>query len=129
MSRDFKRTDRVADQIQKELAQIVQRDLKDPRLGMVTISDVRVSKDFSYADCYFTVLNLDPEADEYAAESAFSVLDQASGYLRSELSHRIKLRVMPQLRFHHDEVLRNAQRLDGLIREARSRDDGKGSNK
>lgn len=126
MARDFKRTDRIADQMQKELALLIQREIKDPRLGMVTINAVRISKDLSYADCYFTVLSLDPEEEEAARESAQHILDQARGFLRTELSHRIKLRVMPQLRFHHDAVLHQAQRLDGLIRRARAKDEAGG---
>ncbi|MBK8974196.1 MAG: 30S ribosome-binding factor RbfA [Hahellaceae bacterium] len=122
MARDFKRTDRIGEQMQKELAMILQREIKDPRLGMITINAVKVSKDLSYADMYFTVLNLDPAQSAELRESALYALEQARGFLRSELSHRIKLRVMPQLRFHYDTVIENAMRMDGLIREARAKD-------
>ncbi len=122
MARDFKRTDRIGEQMQKELAQIIQREIKDPRLGMLTINAVRVSKDLSYADMYFTVLSLDPTLEDETRASALHALEQARGFLRSELSHRIKLRVMPQLRFHYDTVMDKAIKLDGLIREARARD-------
>ena len=122
MARDFKRTDRIGEQMQKELAMIIQREIKDPRLGMLTINAVKVSKDLSYADMYFTVLSLKADDEEEVRESALHALEQARGFLRSELSHRIKLRVMPQLRFHYDTVIDNAMKLDGLIREARAKD-------
>lgn len=122
MPREFNRTDRVGEQMLKELAMLVQRELNDPRLGMLTINAVKVSRDLSYADVYVSVLNFDPESEEAIREEAVSVLDQAKGFLRSELSKRIKLRVMPQLRFHYDTVLSEANRVDALIREARSKD-------
>jgi ribosome-binding factor A len=122
MARDYKRTDRIGEQMQKELAMIIQREIKDPRLGMLTINTVRVSKDLSYADMYFTVLSLEPGREEEVRENALHALEQAKGFLRSELSHRVKLRVMPQLRFHYDTVIDNAIKLDGLIRQARAKD-------
>ncbi len=127
MARDFKRTDRIGDQLQKELALIVQRELKDPRLGMMTINAVKVSKDLSYADIYVSVLALDEGDAEGLREQALSVLEQAKGFLRSELSRRVQLRVMPQLRFHYDTVLHEANRVDALIRQARKRDSDHGN--
>ncbi|ABC28112.1 ribosome-binding factor A [Hahella chejuensis KCTC 2396] len=123
MAREFSRLDRVAEQIQKELAQLIQRELKDPRLGMVTVNSVKVSKDLSYADVYVTVLNLkDVEDDGDASKASLKVLESAAGFLRSELGRAIKLRVMPQLRFHYDASVSNAQRLGALIQKARAKD-------
>lgn len=118
MARDFKRTDRVGDQIQRDLATLIQREIKDPRLGMVTISHVKVSKDLSYADIYFTVLALGEQSEAEAISNARMVLNNAAGFLRTELSRGIKLRVMPQLRFHFDESVERGRHLHGLIEKA-----------
>jgi len=118
MARDFKRTDRVSDQIQRDLATLIQREIKDPRLGMVTISHVKVSKDLGYADVYFTVLALGEQSEAEAISNARMVLNNAAGFLRTELSRGIKLRVMPQLRFHFDETVERGRHLHGLIEKA-----------
>lgn len=110
--RGFNRTDRIADQIQKDLAGIMQRELKDPRVGMVTVSNVKVTKDLSFADVYVSFLDKD-NADD--AAGALSVLNKAGGFLRSSLSKQIKLRVMPKLRFHYDATLSEAPRLSAII--------------
>lgn len=123
MARDFSRSERVADQIQKDLAQLIQMELKDPRLGMVTINEVRVSKDFGYADVYFTALvTLDGDADSQARE-ATQVLRSAAGFLRSELARSMRrMRVIPQLRFHYDHSMERGQNLSRLIDNARKQD-------
>jgi len=121
MARDFKRTDRVGDQIQRDLASLIQREIKDPRLGMVTISHVKVSKDLGYADVYFTAMAFGEQTDETQVEAiknATQILNNASGFLRTELARGIKLRVMPQLRFHFDESVERGRHLHGLIEKA-----------
>ena len=124
MARDFKRTDRIGEQVQKELATLIQFELKDPRLGMVTLNAVRVSKDLGYADVYFTALGqLDGDA-EAQRKQAEDILKGAAGFLRGELARRIRLRVMPQLRFHYDHSLERGQTLSRLIDTAR-RDDAR----
>ena len=80
--REFSRTDRVAQQIQKEIAVILQREIKDPRLGMVTVSAVEVSRDLSYAKVFITVFNTD---DEDKAKQSAKILNEATGYIRSLL--------------------------------------------
>ncbi|RMF19384.1 MAG: 30S ribosome-binding factor RbfA [Gammaproteobacteria bacterium] len=122
MAREYSRLDRVGDQVQRELAQLIQRELKDPRLGMVTVNAVRISKDLMYADVYVTVLNIRDMDDEQAALESLQILEGARGFLRSELGRRIKLRVMPELRFHYDESVGYAQRMNALIAKARARD-------
>jgi ribosome-binding factor A len=113
--REFKRTDRVADQLQKELAVLIQREVKDPRLGMVTVSGVEVSRDLGYADVHVTLLGEDtPER----IKENLKVLKQAAGFLRGQVARRIKLRHMPELRFHYDESVVRGQRLSSLIQEA-----------
>ncbi|MBB3191803.1 30S ribosome-binding factor RbfA [Halomonas cerina] len=113
--REFKRTDRVADQLQKELAVLIQREVKDPRLGMVTVSGVEVSRDLGYADVYVTLLG---EQDAERIKENLAVLKRAAGFLRSQIARRIKLRHVPELRFHYDESVVRGQRLSSLIDEA-----------
>ncbi|MGM0702050.1 30S ribosome-binding factor RbfA [Halomonas faecis] len=113
--REFKRTDRVGDQLQKELAVLIQREIKDPRLGMVTVSGVTVSRDLGYADVYVTLLGEETPAH---VQENLQVLRRASGFLRSQIARRIKLRHVPELRFHFDESVVRGQRLSSLIDEA-----------
>lgn len=113
--REFKRTDRVADQLQKELAVLIQREVKDPRLGMVTVSGVTVSRDLGYADIYVTLLG---EQSPERIKENLQVLKRAGGFLRSQVAKRIKLRHVPELRFHFDETVVRGQKLSSLIDEA-----------
>ena len=117
--REFKRTDRVADQLQKELAVLIQREVKDPRLGMVTVSGATVSRDLGYADIYVTLLG---EQDPERIKENLQVLERAAGFLRSQIAQRIKLRHVPELRFHFDESVVRGQHLSSLIDEAVSSD-------
>ncbi|WP_275286650.1 30S ribosome-binding factor RbfA [Halomonas elongata] len=117
--REFKRTDRVADQLQKELAVLIQREIKDPRLGMVTVSGVEVSRDLGYADVHVTLLG---ENDEARVAENLTILKRAAGFLRGQIARRIKLRHVPELRFHYDASLERGQRLSSLIDEAVAND-------
>lgn len=117
--RGFKRTDRIADQIQRDLAVVLQREIQDPRVGMVTVSGVKVSKDLAFADVYVSFMGADSEAD---CTSSVRVLEHASGYLRSVLARQIDLRTMPRLRFHYDSTLVNGSRISKLIDEAMTSD-------
>lgn len=127
--REFKRTDRVADQLQKELAVLIQREVKDPRLGMVTVSGVTVSRDLGYSDVYVTLLG---EQEPERIKENLQVLKRAAGFLRSQIAKRIKLRHVPELRFHFDESVVRGQHLSSLIDEAvttdraRNQDDSDG---
>lgn len=114
----FNRTDRIADQIHRDLSELVQFEMKDPRLGMVTIQHVRVSKDLSWADVYFTILGETAEA----GREAETVMQHAAGFLRSRLAAGLNIRLTPKLRFHYDEIPEQAERLDALISEARDED-------
>ena len=122
MPKDFSRTSRLGEQIQRELATMIQFDMKDPRLGMVTLNQVRVAKDLGYADIYFTVMGARGETDEEIRHQTESILNDAAGYLRSELARILTIRVTPALRFHYDETLDRGHRLTGLIRQARASD-------
>lgn len=114
----FNRTDRVADQIQRELSQLIQLRLKDPRVGMVNLQDVTVSRDLSYADIYFTLLGEGSEAGAKAEQ----VLTHAGGFLRTALAQSLNTRITPRLRFHYDETPERADQLSRLIDEAREED-------
>ena len=113
---DFKRVDRVAELIQRKLAEIIQQEVKDPRLpGFVTISAVKVSKDFSYAKVYFTVFNADPV-------EAGCVLNNAASYLRTVLAKSLTMRTVPQLNFVYDKSLEYGNSLSRLIDEVNGPD-------
>jgi|JI8StandDraft_1071087.scaffolds.fasta_scaffold47060_2 ribosome-binding factor A len=109
------RMQRLADQIQREIAGLIRSELKDPRLGMVTISAVKVSKDMGYAEIYVTVLGKELNVD-YAPSLA--VLNNAAGFLRGALGKSLQVRMIPRLRFHYDEVVVRGNRMAELIHQA-----------
>lgn len=113
--RDFSRTDRVSSEMQRELSFLLQREVKDPRVGLTTVSTVRVSKDLQNANVYVTFLNRD-SADKIA--EAVAALNNMAGFLRSQLGSRMRLRIVPKLAFHYDEVQARGQRLHSLISSA-----------
>ncbi|MAY42555.1 30S ribosome-binding factor RbfA [Neptuniibacter sp. UBA847] len=115
MARDYSRTSRIADQLQRELAQIIQLEIQDPRLGMVTVSYTKVSKDLGYADVYITVLPLNGKDEDEAIVDSLKVLNNAAGFIRGILAKQVKLRVMPALRFHFDETIERGRHLHHLI--------------
>lgn len=115
------RLKRMADTVQRELAELIRLELKDPRLGgLVTISAVKVSPDLGYADVYVTVMGRELEDDqsEDAHQESLEVLNKASGFLRQELSRRIKTRITPRLRFHYDKTNAYGNYMFGLIEKA-----------
>ncbi|MGM0524919.1 30S ribosome-binding factor RbfA [Idiomarina seosinensis] len=118
MPQDFSRTERVRHQLQREIAVILQREVKDPRVSMVTVSDVEVSRDLAYAKVFVTFFNDDQEQ----VKQAVKILNDAAGFIRSLLGKRIKARVVPELKFHHDESLNEGIRMSRLVDEARKRD-------
>ncbi|MDP3562210.1 MAG: 30S ribosome-binding factor RbfA [Legionellaceae bacterium] len=108
---DFKRTDRIAEMMQRKLAQLIQQEIKDPRLpGLITISAVQVTKDLSHSKVYFTVFNGNPAETE-------SILNAASSYLRTALARTVTLRTVPQLHFIYDKSIEYGTRLSRLIDE------------
>lgn len=115
------RLQRLADQIQRELAVLIRDEINDPRLtGLVTISNAKISPDLGYADIYVTVM--ETERDDAMAkdfhEQSLQVLNKASGFLRTELSHILRTRTTPRLRFHYDEVTANTNYMLNLISKA-----------
>ncbi|MGP4712745.1 ribosome-binding factor A [uncultured Psychrobacter sp.] len=115
------RLQRLADQIQRELAVLIRDEVNDPRLtGFVTISSVKVSPDLGYADVYVTIM--EPELNDAMVktshEESIKVLNNAAGFLRTELSHSLKTRTTPRLRFHYDEVTARGNYMMDLISQA-----------
>lgn len=117
------RLDRLADQIQRDLAQLIRQEIRDPRLGLVTVSAVRVSRDLGYADIYVTVMGRDLEVDSH--QVSIDILNAAAGFLRGELGRQLSVRVTPRLRFHFDEVLARANHLTNLIYHAVREDESR----
>ncbi len=105
---NFSRTDRVGQQMQREIAELVRLQINDPRVKLVTITGVEVARDYSHAKIFFT--RLDGKHDE-----ALKGLEHASGFLRSQLSRSLKLRIMPQLHFVYDASVENGSYLSNLI--------------
>jgi len=117
MAKVFSRTGRVAEQIQRDLAELIQLEVKDPRVGLVTLTGVEVTQDYAHAKVYFTTMG---SAEQVPLVQAG--LERASGFLRSQLAHRMKLRIMPQLHFIYDSSVAEGVRLSQLIDEAVSAD-------
>ena len=117
MPRDYPRSRRIAEQVQRELSDIIRLELKDPRVGMITITDVEVSPDQSHARIFFTLLG-----DQPRIADATAGLQHAAGFLRSQLAHRMMLRIVPHLQFKYDESVERGMRLSQLIDEAIAQD-------
>jgi len=113
---------RIGDQIQKELADLIRQEVKDPRVGMVTITGVDVASDYSHAKVFFSTL-----ADKQTIDECALGLNHAAGFLRSALFHRLALRVIPQLHFVYDESIERGVRISALIDQAVATDKGDGS--
>jgi ribosome-binding factor A len=107
------RSARIADQIQRELAEIVRLELRDPRVRLLTLTGVELSRDQSHAKVFFTVLGPESEGRE-----ALEGLQRAAGFLRSQLGRRLTTRTVPELHFEYDESIERGARLSRLIDEA-----------
>jgi ribosome-binding factor A len=117
--RPFARELRVADHLRERLADIIRTEMRDPRVRMISINDVRVSRDLSTADVYFSALGVDSTEEQRTLED---VLNHAAGFLRTALSRESTLRTMPRPRFHFDRVWAEGGRMDALIQRAVSED-------
>jgi ribosome-binding factor A len=111
MPKGYARTDRIAEQIQREVAQLLRLEVKDPRVRMITLTGVEVTKDYSHAKVFYTTLDGVSDATQKG-------LEHASGYLRSQLAHSMKLRIMPQLHFVYDPSIERGAHLSQLIDQA-----------
>ncbi len=116
MPKEYSRSERIASQIQRDLARLVQHGLKDPRLSMPSILEVQVSKDLAYAKVYFSVL--DPEG----AADCLAALNSASGYLQREIGKSLKSRITPRLSFIYDDTDIRGRKLSDLIDSALASD-------
>ena len=122
MSREFKRSDRVAQELKKEVAVILQREVKVPRIAMVTVSDVEVSRDLAYAKIFVTFLF---DNDQEAINQGMKGLEKASPYIRSLVGKAMRLRIVPELRFIYDESLVEGMRMSNLVSNVIREDEAK----
>ncbi len=120
MQRDFSRTDRVAQQVQQEIAMILQRDFKDPRVGWVTVSAVEVSKDLAYVKVFVTLLGQEDQKDKI--EETIEILNKAKGFFRSEIGKRMRLRIVPEVKFEYDNSLVTGIEMSRKVDEAINHD-------
>jgi ribosome-binding factor A len=112
MPREFTRAERVSDAVQQEVAVLIRDEVRDPRVGMVNITDVEISRDLAYGKIFVTFVE---ERDQQQIDEAMAALNGASGYLRKLLAASIKLRITPKLTFIFDESGRRGQHLSALI--------------
>jgi ribosome-binding factor A len=120
MAKEYSRTQRVADYLQRELAGLIQREVRDPRVGMVSITGVDVSRDMGHAKVHYTVLSTDDSAE--SAKESTEVLNKAAGFLRKLLSRDSAMRSVPQLRFYFDSSVGRGRYLEDLIGKAKDAD-------
>lgn len=121
MPKEYSRTQRIGDQMQRELSQLIQREVKDPRVGLVTVTAVEVSRDLSNAKVFVTIMGREAD-DASAVEESRKVLQGAAGFLRMQLGKAMQLRTIPQLRFHYDASIRRGVELSALIERAVAED-------
>jgi ribosome-binding factor A len=117
-SKSFPRSRRVGQQLQRALSELMRRELRDPRLGLVTLTEVRMSSDLGYATVYYSVLG----ADQAQAQE---ILDDAADRLRGPVGRSLGLRHSPELRFVRDELIEGGARLSALINQAVKDDEAK----
>jgi len=120
--KEFSRVDRLSQQMKKEMAVILQREIKDPRLHtMITVSDVEVSRDLSHAKVFVTFLGM----DDSKVEDNLKILNEASGFIRSLIGKRIQTRIVPHIRFAFDQSLNEGIRMANLVDTVRKDDERK----
>ncbi|HZV62057.1 MAG TPA: 30S ribosome-binding factor RbfA [Methylophilaceae bacterium] len=125
MAKDFSRSDRISEQIRRELADLLQFEVKDPRVSMVTITEVEVSGDIAHAKIYFSA----PVQDNPQALAELQKgLDKSAGFLRSQLGKRMMVRTVPQLHFIYDTSIDHGMKISRLIDEALAQQDKPKSN-
>ncbi|MDK4125563.1 30S ribosome-binding factor RbfA [Staphylococcus pseudintermedius] len=111
------RAERVGEQMKKELMDIINNKLKDPRVGFLTITDIQPTNDLSLAKVYLTVLGSDKER-----ENTFKGLEKAKGFIKSEIGQRMRLRIVPDLQFEYDESIEYGNRIERLIQDLNHND-------
>lgn len=113
MPREYPRARRVEEQLKRLLSELVRREVKDPRVGLITITSVEVLKDLTRANVYFT-----PFAGVGDAAAALEALQHAAGFLRHQVRNQMRLRVAPEIQFHIDDSIERGARLSALIHDA-----------
>jgi len=112
MAREFSRTQRVADYLLKDVAQVIQQEMRDPRTGLVSVNAVHVSRDLSFAKVYVTFLGKETEAE---SREGLEVLNNAAGFLRSQLAKGNHMRTTPRLQFVFDTSVRQGEKISTLL--------------
>jgi ribosome-binding factor A len=117
MAKEFSRTQRVSQEMQKEIAIILQREVKDPRVGMATVSGVEVSRDLAYAKVFVTFLDVLTTApqDPDRVKNGIKALQDAQGFIRTLVGKAMRLRVVPELTFAYDDSLVEGMRMSNLV--------------
>jgi len=116
MPREFTRSERVAAQLHREIAQIIQREVKNPDVGFVSVSEVDVTRDISLARVYVTVF------DSEDAVTTIKALNKAAGFIRTRVGNKMRMRHVPELRFLHDASVETGAKVDALIAKALRQD-------
>jgi ribosome-binding factor A len=119
MPREFTRSDRVSDAIQRLLAQVIPAEIRDPRVGMLNINEVTVTRDMAFAKVYVTFVDAN---DEQESVRAAEILNKASGFLRTFLAKELSMRTVPKLQFIYDKTAIKGQALSSLIDKAIAQD-------
>jgi len=117
MPREFSRNQRMAEQIRRDLSEIIRDELKDPRLGFLSLTEVRLSRDLSQALVFASILEQDKQ------QETMGTLHRAAGFLRSRLAERMRARTVPVIKFIHDDSLQKGAEMDALIQKALARDE------
>ncbi|HJV25731.1 MAG TPA: 30S ribosome-binding factor RbfA [Aromatoleum sp.] len=112
MPKEFSRSQRVKEQIRRELAELIRLEVKDPRVGFITLTDVEITPDYAHAKVFFTSMK-----GEEGLSEILTGLRRASGFLRRELGRRIRIHTIPELHFHYDASVERGSRLSRLIDE------------
>lgn len=112
MPQNYCRAERVSGSLHREVALLLRHEVKDPRLQQLTITEVSVSNDLSFARIYFTVI------DSEQVPEVLSILNRATGFLRKQLGHKLKLRLVPELKFIYDSSVEQGQQISDLIEQA-----------
>ena len=115
MAADFNRSRRVGELIQRELATLLSREVKDPRLALISITAVDVTRDLSLAKVFYTIMDIADDTDHNKQAIVKEGLKKATGFLRYELGHRIQLRIVPKLEFFYDQSVVHGSELSLLI--------------
>lgn len=115
MPKEFRRSDRVADALQREVAEIIRAEIRDPRVGMVNVNAVKVASDLSVAKVYLTFVD---NPQNVPVEERITTLNKAAGFLRTQIGKEIQMRSIPRLHFVHDETVYRAESISKLIDDA-----------